>query len=184
MIRGVISFITAAYAAASTTGETDPWASFWPSFLGGTAGAGVTGIITLLVYFLTSAAGARRTREESLKHFLELTTQLAENSLAGTSDAGLLFRTNDALAQLTRTTRAPRKPVYNWALNRVMAIFAFDNMATVSSARTGLTAQLYGWARHPWSWRIRRQMIKQANPSTVGAPNISMTWIDGTTPES
>jgi hypothetical protein len=180
----VIRFITVAGAAASTTSEPDPWASFWPSFLGGTAGAGVTGIITLLVYFLTSAAGARRAREESLKHFLELTTQLAENSLAGTPDAGLLFRTNDALARLTLTARAPRKPVYNWAMNRVMAIFAFDNMVTVSSARTALTAQLHRWARHPWSWKIRRQMIKKANPSTVGAPTIKMTWIDGTTPES
>ena len=177
------ALLIAAAENTSGTEDADQWAAFWPGFLGGTAGAAVTGIITLLVYLLTAAAGVRRAREESLKHFLELTTQLAENSLAGKSDAGLMFRTNDALAQLTRTTRAPRKPVYNWAMNRVIAIFAFDNMATISASRTGLTAQLNRWARNPWSCTTRRQMIKGANPSTVGSPTIDMTWVDGTAPK-
>lgn len=180
MLRDVMSILGAVSATSGTSEEVNEWAGFWPAFLGGTAGAGVTAIVTLLVFFLTASAGKRKEREEILQHFLDLVTQLSEKSLAGGAmDTSLFFRANDALVRLTRTSLAPRKPMYNWALNSLMAIMWFDNLATISAARTGYTAHLFSWARNPWSLRERKHFLTRVIPHAQGKPRGTFTWVDG-----
>lgn len=166
--------------ANGTTDAVDPWAAFWPSFLGGTAGSAVTAIVTVGLYFLTAFSSRKKNREEALKDFLDLVTQLGDDSLAGKQDLALFFKTNDALARLLRTSLAPRKPMYHWALNRIMAIFWFDTPVVISAARTGFTAHLFAWARNPWSLKERKHFLERAIPHAQGIPRAPVTWVDGT----
>lgn len=163
--------ILATMSADTTTG-TDPWAGFWPSFIGGVAGATLAALVTLVVHFLTSRQALRRERAEVLDRLFDACTEVAKLSMEHKEQDAMLamFRAGDLRLRLARTTLAGTKTMTAWSLARIIVLFQYDNVGAISASRTSLSSMLNKWARNPWSWFTWKSMRDTMTPMSAGTP--------------
>lgn len=155
---------------------------FWSGFFGALVGAGIAGVITLVVHWLASADAKRRERDAILDRLFNAASQLGEAALdRGKTPMPLsaLFAAHDFVAQLRRTTRSDTEAMQTYALNRIVILYAYDNVGAISAARTSLTAGLSRWARAPRSRKTRAHLKQYADIGVAGEPVTPITSAGG-----